>query len=187
MPRPSKRPSSFRTVLVVSFFLLLFGSLFAGIGGFIWSSAQPYSDGVLAAGTVVDHDQRSGGDGTTWASVVQFETQDGQEITFVGSVSSSSRAAIGSQVRVSYRPEDPFGARNLDDAGATLGLVFMGIGLVALTGTVIGMFVSATKRLRSRGSGSQMVPNAPVQAPPRNQAQWDSSGTDFIGGEDRGF
>ena len=160
---------------------LIFGLAFASVGLAIWSQSQPYADGVLTTGTVIDHQRSESSDSTTWASVVEFETEQREKITFVGSTFSYGQDPLGSEVRVSYQSENPFDARNLDDSGSTFGLIFVGIGSVVAMGAVIGMFLSAIKNLRSRVSGEQL------QAEQARAAQWDSSGTDFIGSEDRGF
>ncbi len=188
MARNPNRSHRIGPFLFVTIPLLIFGLVFAGVGLALWSQAQPYSDGVTTTGTVVGHERSSSSDSTTWASVVEFETSDGQPVTFVGSTFSSRQQALGSEVRVSYRPGDPLGARNLDDDGTILALIFVGIGSVIAMASVIAMFVFAMKRLRRRIDDQVMQRARSTQVGSDADATgWDSSGTDFISGEDRGF
>lgn len=192
---PGRRTTKTRVgpFLLVALPVLLLGLVFAGVGLAIWSQSQPYAEGVLTTGTVVGHERSNSSDGTTWASVVEFETVSGEEVTFVGSTFSSSRQPLGSEVRVSYQLSNPQGARNLDDAGRVLGLIFVGVGSIVAMGTVITMFIFAMKRLRARiddqvlQQARQSSPRTAPSPDSPNSTGWDSSGTDFISGEDRGF
>ena len=176
--------------------MLIFGLVFAGAGLWVRGQSQPYGNGISTTGTVVEHVMRSNNDGgQTTAVSVLFVTEQGDEIIFTSSVSTSSPKPIGSQVRVSYLREDPMSARNLDDGGGILGWVFIGVGSVIVLGVVIGfgkMLVSGAMAIRSGGSsGGQLgYPSDPSQDPTLYNPQdttWDPGDTDFIPGDNRGF
>jgi len=89
---------------------LLFGLVFAGIGGwFYWGSAQLAETGARAQGIVVDLEWRRDSDGdSTYRPVVEFTDQSGTRHQFVESIGSSPPAfSRGEEVEVIYDPWAP--------------------------------------------------------------------------------
>ena len=77
-------------------------SYYVGIG--VWELEQT---GLSAPGEVIDMDMRSDSDGTTYAPIVRYTTQDGTFITFTSSMSSNPPMyERGDQVDVLYDPEN---------------------------------------------------------------------------------
>ncbi len=86
---------------------MLFGAflLFNGTNSFL-------SEATRAEGTVVDLVRSRSSDSTTYAPVVTFMNQQGQDIEFVSSVSSNPPSySIGEKVTVLYRPGEPQNAK----------------------------------------------------------------------------
>ncbi|NNF54157.1 MAG: DUF3592 domain-containing protein [Acidimicrobiales bacterium] len=101
-----------------------FTLLFLLVGFFILWQAQPFPDGVITTGHVVDHVARSGSKGgTVYANTIEFETDDGP-VRFTTSTASSKRTAIGTERTVSYRPYDLNQARCINGLGAWMGWVW---------------------------------------------------------------
>lgn len=185
--------------------VLLFGLVFMGVGLVIRSTSQPFDDGITTVGTVVDHVERRSSDGDRLTAVeVRFETLSGQEVFFTSSTATSNPKAIGTGVEVSYRPDDPGGARNLDDGSAFLSWIFIGIGLVVLgiaALVFLGVAFAGLKMLVSGRNSAIDPPSPPGDFDPTavdpnafdptaydpSGTKWDSGETDFIPDSDRGF
>jgi Protein of unknown function (DUF3592) len=63
--------------------------------------------GAMALGTVVDMEQDTDEDSTTYNPVVRFTTADGRTVQFTSAVGYSSKPDIGGAVDVRYLPNDP--------------------------------------------------------------------------------
>lgn len=98
-------------------------------------------------GVVVDHEQRSTFDGVLLHPIVQYQTANGQPITFVSAVGTSPPLhKVGQRVTVLYDPQQPHEARirsGVLQYGAAVGIIFAGcfllllcciLSIVALTG-----------------------------------------------------
>ena len=107
----------------------LFGLLFFAAGsGMTMRQRTLEKQGVEAQGVVVDLEENYDSDGSTYAPVVQFQTNSGQSIEFVSSYSSSPPAYdVGKNVTVVYPPDNPADAIIKGD-GQFLHIVFMLVG-----------------------------------------------------------
>ena len=114
------------------FALVLFGGLMLAGSAFAWSRIQPYDDGVVTTGVVTREIVVRGSDGNTYKPEIRFMTQDGQQIVFVPGSSTSSRVQVGDELRISYRPDAPHSARNLDAPGQWLIYLFGGLGILLI-------------------------------------------------------
>ena len=185
--------------------LLLIGPIFGGAGLLVRSGSQPYDDGVLTTGEVIDYEVTRNDGARTFSEVVRFMTEDGDVVEFTGSVSTSNPNDIGSEVRVSYRPSEPHKARNLDDGGAVLAWIFIGLGALLTVITVLALLTMLGTRIRRRRAPVAAIPRdllapGPLAASDDWEARtWDEvpnagpgeddpiGDTDFITDEDRGF
>lgn len=89
---------------------LLFGLVFAGVGGwFYWASASLTQSGERVQGVVIDLERSRDSDGdTTYRPVVEYTDQNGTKHQFVESVGSNPSAfSRGEQVEVIYDPWEP--------------------------------------------------------------------------------
>jgi hypothetical protein len=115
--------------------MILMGLVFMAVGIFFGrDSIELRNNGRQATGEVVDIDTSRGSKGgTTYAPVVRFTPVEGDPITFVGKVHSSSRPRIGEQVRVLYDPRDPGGAQiDSFEQMWLFPMVFGGVGFLVL-------------------------------------------------------
>ncbi len=80
----------------------------------LWTQIQPFEHGITTEGTIIGEIRVDGSDGDTFKPEIQFMTQEGETIVFVPGTSTSSRVDVGGNVDISYRPENPQNARNLD-------------------------------------------------------------------------
>lgn len=150
-------------------FLVVFGSIFGGIGvvlavvgGFLWNDTSEFDRSAeQATGTVVGVEERWGndsraGDGTGGRelrehAVIAF-TADGRDHEFTSDVGRTSAPEIGSEITVSYDPDDPADAR--EGSGASLyllPLLLVGLGaLFTIVGAVtLGIGVVRARRRRA--------------------------------------
>lgn len=77
--------------------------------GFFLPTFEVIRDGVAATGTVVGYDESDSDGSTTYSSIVEFKTADGDTITFDDTSVSSNppRHNIGQQVGVLYLADQP--------------------------------------------------------------------------------
>lgn len=114
---------------------MLFGLVFAGIGGwFYWSDRELANSGTHTQGTVVDLQSSRNSDGDmTYKPVVEFSDRNGTRFQFVERIASSPPSfSRGEKVDLIYDPEDPENA--MIDSFTTrylFPLVFGGFGLLA--------------------------------------------------------
>ena len=118
--------------LVPGSIFFLFGILFFAIGsGMTIHQRTLEEQGMEAQGVVVDLQENYDSDGSTYSSVVQFITSNGQNFEFVSSYSSSPPAHdIGENVTVVYPPGDPSNAI-IKGEGQFLRIIFMALGGVS--------------------------------------------------------
>ncbi len=135
--------------LLAGGFFLCFGLVFLAAGLWIRSGIQPYDDGIVTTGTVVDHEDSYGSDSDTTAVIFEFRTEDGRTIRKTDSLATSDPTSIGETIEVSYRPSDPDGARNLSHAQwfpwlfIGIGSFVMLLGAAAAVPAAIGLAVLA--------------------------------------------
>ena len=128
--------SIFNKQLLVPFTFLLFGLLFFIIGsGMTMRQRMLESQGIEASGVVIGLHENYDSDGSTYAPVVQFQTNSGQSIEFVSSYSSNPPSYdVGETVIVVYPPEKPDDAIIKGD-GQLLHILLMLVGgIVAAVG-----------------------------------------------------
>ena len=174
-----RRPSS--RAVVASFLTLCFAmasivGIISIVGGMVRRAEyQPYRDGIQTTATVTKRTE----DGSNKHGAIYyfpeltFNTAQGETISFNHSCSSLSTGPVGSEVRVSYKTEDPTGARNLDSSckwewlfGLILGAVLTLIG----GAPVLVAICSCILQLAQRSS----VP-AVTSEPPEFRAEIDST------------
>ena len=110
-------------------YIILFGLVFYGIGfGLGYQQRSLIRQGVEAPGEVVSFVQSCDDDGCTYAPVVRFQTQDGRNVSYESSFSSSPPAYdVGEIVQVFYSPENPEKAA-IKGEGRVLRVIFMIVG-----------------------------------------------------------
>ena len=137
----------------VTLLLLCVGGLFAAGGAWLgWRNYTLERDGLEATGRVVELAEKcetdpEDGYSCTYAPVVQFRTQAGQQVTFRSRYFRNPPAyQVGETVTVLYLPEDPHHAeirgsgRILDGLFLALGGALILIGLVGLYGAIRSPF-----------------------------------------------
>ena len=133
-------------------------AIFLGIAG-LWAfaSISRLSGQSTARGVVVDIEVDSDSDGTTYRSVIEFQTDSGETVRFTSRLGTSSRADLGDPIDVLYDPADPRGATEKTFPNLWLfPMIFGGIGLAMTAGIVY------SRRRRSDGSDGS--------------ANWDAAG-----------
>ena len=105
------------------------GLLFFAIGsGMTMHQRTLEKQGIEAPGVVIDLQEHSDSDGSTYSPVVQFKTNNGQSVEIVSSYSSSPpEHEIGESVIVVYPPDKPENAIIKGD-GQLLHIIFMLLG-----------------------------------------------------------
>ena len=115
---------------IVGAFMTVFGLLLVVFSVMAWLNSRPYSDGLIADGTVVDHRVRTisidDDDVERFTSIVAY-TVDGVEYRVEGNQSRPKPQSVGTAFEVSYRQGQPAEGRVVGD-GAWLGLFFTGLG-----------------------------------------------------------
>ena len=96
---------------------LRYASLIMLLGALAYSAACTYvglsvweleQNGLRVKGEVIDLDKRSNSDGTTFAPIVRFDTNEGQTITHISlSGSNPPMYQRGDQVEIIYDPANP--------------------------------------------------------------------------------
>lgn len=112
------------------------GLLFFAIGsGLTYRQRALEKEGIEARGVVVDLQENYDSDGSSYAPVVQFKTENGQSVTFTSSYSANPPSYdVGDTVTVVYPLETPEDAIIKGD-GQVLHIIFMLLGgLVAAVG-----------------------------------------------------
>lgn len=98
---------------------LILGFLFVGF--YLLWRAQPFPDGRISIGHVVDHVAGRGSKGgTVYANTIEYETDTGP-VRFTTSTSTNRRTPLGTERTVSYRPYDLSQARCTNGIGAQAG------------------------------------------------------------------
>lgn len=89
-------------------FLILFGMVFAGFGGYvIYGNIKIILNGEKLKGVVVNYETKSSSDGNTYAPIVKFKYQ-GKTLQKEAKIYTSSRSFnIGERVAIYYDPGDP--------------------------------------------------------------------------------
>ena len=105
------------------------GLLFFAIGsGMTMHQRTLEKQGIEAPGVVIDLQEHSDSEGSTYSPVVQFKTNNGQSVEIVSSYSSSPpEHEIGESVIVVYPPDKPENAIIKGD-GQLLHIIFMLLG-----------------------------------------------------------
>lgn len=148
--------------------LLLLGSIFLVIGFVFRNSYQPYGNGVQTKGRITGFVESKGKSGYLFAEIFTFETEDGETIEKTSRCQGSNYPQVGATVRVSYRPPDPDGARNLDSACSRAAtVVFLVLGGVCLVLSLCSMvatilFASCSKAPQL---DSDQVPREAIHEP----------------------
>src|SRR5262245_21957421 len=95
--------------LVGGTLMLVLASIFGFLGAFgFLRGYKRRAKGCSAQGTIIGYKQRSRGKGpTTYSPEVEFQTPEGEKITFVASSGSSRRSKLGRTVKVLYYSNDP--------------------------------------------------------------------------------
>jgi hypothetical protein len=144
-----------KSVLQGPIYILVFGLIFFSIGtGPSIKQLLIEYDGGQAAGEVIRLNDRCDDDGCTYAPVVRFTLQTGNQITFESAYSSSPPAyEVGERVTVLFPSEAPEKAE-IKGAGKALRITF------AVTGGIIlcvGMYMFY-RNLRAEISAPETFP-----------------------------
>jgi len=149
LDKPATRTTPKKQSIVAGLLILLFGAIFAGVGGFFAARSLSFShDAAHTEGVVVRH-ERSGDKGSR-VPVVRYEV-DGTSHELRSEIGSSSPPALHSKVAVLYKTADPsqaqidsFVQRRLFPLifGGIGGLVFL-VGLVVVVQAIVQKFRSA--------------------------------------------
>jgi hypothetical protein len=125
-----------------------FAAIFLVAGLWARSATQPLDDGVVVEGVVIEVDVRTDSDGDrTYAPIVDYvDPATGLTHRVTGSVSTSSRPAVGSIEEVSLRPGEPESARVVGPAWFPW--IFIAVGSTMLAG-VLATTVAAAAGGRS--------------------------------------
>jgi hypothetical protein len=109
--------------------------------GFFLPTFEVIRDGVAATGTVVGYDESDSDGSTTYSSIVEFKTADGDTVTFDDTSVSSNppRHNIGQQVGVLYLSDQPEKAVIRDPFWWIIPALLMAVSLVSLP---IGYFLA---------------------------------------------
>jgi len=116
--------------------------LFAAVG--LFTQAWQARKGIVVSGTVVSIERRRSkaagrmnSRSSTYAPIVEFSDQSAQVHRVTASLSGTRRPAVGSTVRVSYRPDDPERAIVMDLPGqAGAKWVFLVVGIACTAGAI---------------------------------------------------
>ena len=136
----------FRSLMSVSFFIILLGLIFFGIGGGLTYKQFAFEkQAIPVQGEVIGYTEGCDDDGCTYNSVVQFMTIDGKPITYTSTYASSPPAHdVGETVTIYYAPNDPSDAA-IKGEGIVFRIIFMVIGgIIMLVG--LGIFIANFKQ-----------------------------------------
>lgn len=125
---------------------IVIGLVFVGIAVLKAQGARRFlSTAIEAEGQIVDYTQKQNFDDERlmYSAVFEFTTADGQVTRVTANTSSSSKPAVGRQVRVLYDPQDPQRARlkswaalwMLPTVFGALGAMLILLGVGVWTGT----------------------------------------------------
>lgn len=133
----------FNKQLSTPLFLLLFGLLFFAIGsGLTYQQRRLEKQGIEVQGVVIRLQENYDSDSSTYAPVVHFTTNSGQNVEFITSYySSPPDYEVGEQVLVVYSPEQPEKAVIKGD-GQLLHIIFMLVGGVVASISAYMMYSS---------------------------------------------
>jgi len=117
--------------------VILFGLVFFGIGaGLTYRQFMIRQDAFEVPGEVIRLNESCDDEGCTYSPVVRFTTQDGRQVTYNSTFSSSPPAYdIGEQVTMFYQPDDPQRA-TIKGEGGVFRFIFAGVGGVII---VVGL------------------------------------------------
>ncbi len=128
-------------------FLMLFGVVFAGAGGFLYKSMQIDPAWTRAQGKVVDVSSSISDGSTLHTPVIEYAT-NGRNYRVTGNSSSSAYPTIGGAREVAYNPARPDQAKAVEGPGSKLFVllfVVLGSGIFLLAPY---LFVRSLKRSR---------------------------------------
>ncbi|GGK78821.1 DUF3592 domain-containing protein [Mangrovihabitans endophyticus] len=149
-----------RPGIVGSIFMIVAGLLFVWLGWYWHGQHEPYADGVTTTATVTRIVRSEGHDGKThYGRIFTFRTYQGRNIRVTERERSSIRPELGAPLTVSYRPDDPEGARVVpENDWMPYGLMVWGC-LFALIGLAV-----FTVRLIKLGFGVYLLGSADRQS-----------------------
>ncbi len=138
-----------RNFLLVSAILLLTGSLFAGVGAYLYfQQANLEKTGLQTEGIVIALVENSDSDGSTYAPVFQFKTRNGRVFEVQSNNFSNPPAyKVGQRVTVMYPPESPAEAQ-IKGEGWLLMVIFGGVGALDLLLSLIFIGANLLKNLQ---------------------------------------
>jgi hypothetical protein len=148
LDKPSTRGKPQKQSIGAGVLILLFGAIFAGVGGYFASKSLSFShDSARTEGTVVRH-ERSGDKGSR-VPIIQY-TVDGNTHEVRGDISSGSPPSLKSKLNILYKTADPSQAQIDSFVQRWLfPLIFGGIGgLVTLVGLIV-VVQGIVQKLRS--------------------------------------
>ena len=128
--------SIFNRQLLSPLVFMLFGLLFFAIGsGMTIHQRALEKQGLETQGVVIDLQEHSDSDGSSYAPIVRFKTADGNTVEFISSYSSNPPDhEIGEFVTVVYPPSEP-GKAVIKGDGQLVHIIFMlSGGAVAIAG-----------------------------------------------------
>lgn len=156
------------TSLFGSFMILIGGIAFTAVGVFM--SPSEYADAVHVQGKVSDVFSKRDSDGGLMYGSVYSYAADGKTHTFRSASTSSSRATLGSPVKIIYSASEPRNAYRADGMDGWAHYIFLGSGafllawgawslLMSLALVVIGiwLFRNGRKDRASAGSTSGFI------------------------------
>ena len=125
-----------------TFFLILAGLLFGGVGGYFFRSEwQFFKRAIRVPGVVVDYASQPGSKGgTVYAPIAAFEF-DGEQRRVTGSVYSSGKPKMGKQCIVGVDPNNIEKARIYSKWNYVFYGIFFVVGVALLAGGLIGFLV----------------------------------------------
>ena len=148
---------------ILTLFLII-GLLF--LGGAVWSlssSLDLTKNGVAATGTIIDLDVDVSEDNSkTYFPIIEFTTQDNQQVEFRSSMGSSRyRGSIGQHIEVLYDPINPRSAV-IDSTFGVYGTSII-TGIFGVVFTLIGGIPTLIGRLKKRNGARLMREGLPIQ------------------------
>ncbi|HIP24481.1 MAG TPA: DUF3592 domain-containing protein [Rhodobacteraceae bacterium] len=165
MAKPSKRAARIIPVLVV-----LFGLVFATVGGGLTYFSYTFSQTAIStSGVVTDievnwsSNSSSSSSSPTYKPTISFFDKSGTEQSAQTFLSSSSyNYPIGTKLRILYNPENPSSLR-IDSWFALwgFGLIFLMTGLLIMLGGVIFFVVASRAKARQPIAEGAATPKKP--------------------------
>lgn len=149
--------------IILTLFLII-GLLF--LGGAVWSLSSSLAltkNGVAVTGTIIGLDVDVSEDNSkTYFPIIEFTTQDNQQVEFRSSMGSSSyRGSIGQQIEVLYEPLNPRSAVIDSTFGVYGASIIMGIFGVVFT--LVGGIPTLISMLKKRNGIRLMREGLPIQ------------------------